>query len=791
MSSSSHLYILKSTSMRTVTISIEGIVQGVGFRPFVYKRAREHGLGGFVRNTPGGVEILAQGRPERVEAFLSVLRSEPPPQARIERIRVEEREAFPAYGDFSIVESSGEGGRTVRISPDLALCPACREELFDPRQRRYYYPFINCTNCGPRFTIVLDIPYDRAQTTMAAFHMCPDCLREYEDPEDRRFHAQPNACHVCGPRIRLVDNGGAVRVAGTDAATVKTLITEACSLLDKGLIVGVKGLGGYHVACRADIAETVSLLRTRKRREEKPFALMVRDVAMAEGLVRLDDADRKRLADVDAPILLLEKRSGHGLAEEVAPLSTTFGVMLPATPLQHLLAAGLDMPLVMTSGNVSDEPIAYTEEDALNRLAAVCDYFITGERGIHMRNDDSVIRLIRGRDYPVRRSRGFVPLPVVLKFPAVNPVLAVGAELKNTVCLVAERTACLSQHIGDMENASVYRSFTDIIRHFMKLQEVTPRVVAHDLHPGYLSTQFALDPPPGFDWVLETLKFPVQHHHAHIASALAEHGIQEKVIGVALDGTGLGADGTIWGGEILEADLFGFTRLGSLEPMAMPGGDLAVREPWRMSLSCVHATFGRDWEEHLSPALESIPSIKRRVTVHQLENGTGLPLTSGCGRLFDAFSALAGVCLDTRYEGQPAVMFEQCADRQADETGYEFPVHNHDDVRRIDWKQAVRQAVADLRSRRPASVIAARFHAGLARVMTETAVAAARERGHTRVVLSGGCFLNRLLLERMMQGLEAAGLTPVVHTRVPCNDGGISLGQAAVAAANLGERRRN
>jgi hydrogenase maturation protein HypF len=777
-----------SHTMVTKRITVTGVVQGVGFRPFVYKKAMELGLKGSVANTTGSVEIIAQGSEEAVAALVRAVRSEPPPQSRVEAVDVAAVDRRPVFESFTIEPSRGDGGRIVRVSRDLALCPDCLRELFDQADRRYLYPYINCTNCGPRFTIVRDIPYDRANTTMAAFPMCPACEREYRDPADRRFHAQPNACHVCGPHLALAGGDGTVLLTGADAGSVGELVRKAADLLTGGAIVAIKGLGGFHIACRADDGAAVAKLRARKRREEKPFALMVKDADAARRIVELGGGDEDRLSDVDAPILILPKKAGHGLAEEVAPRSETFGVMLPYTPLQYLLFSRIDVPLVMTSANFSDEPIARENGEALARLKPVCDYFILGERDIHNRADDSVIRRFRGRDYPLRRARGFVPAPVTLRTSFGHPVLAVGAELKNAFCLGHGDSAYLSQHIGDLKDRETYRAFLDAIRRFLKLLEVTPTLVAHDLHPQYLSTQFALDPPPDFDWVAGCLKMSVQHHHAHVASCLAERGLSGPVIGVALDGTGLGEDGTIWGGEILVADRARCERRAHLLTVAMPGGDLAVREPWRMALACLRAACGEGWRAALPPALDRIPEQKLVVTASQLASSTLLPVTSSCGRLFDALAALTGVCLQARYEGQPAIEFEQAlaGEKAGEGPGYPFSIEEQNGLRILDWREVVRRAAADCRRGRPAAEIAAHFHRGLADALAQTVKRLSRETGLKDVVLSGGCFMNMTLLESLVNKLESAGLRPLLHERVPCNDGGLALGQAVIAAARAG-----
>ncbi|HEQ72290.1 MAG TPA: carbamoyltransferase HypF [Spirochaetia bacterium] len=773
--------------MRTVSrqILIEGVVQGVGFRPFVYKEAHALGLTGYVTNTAQGVRILVQGSEKRIEKFARTIRSSAPPQSVLESMSVQPADGNEGpFARFQIRESVPGGERVVRISRDLAVCDDCLAELTDPRNRRYLYPFINCTNCGPRFTIVTDIPYDRAVTTMRDFPMCADCLREYEDPGNRRFHAQPNACHTCGPKMSLKANNGTIIREGGDKEAMEDILARTASLLAGGAIIGVKGLGGYRVACHAGLESAVGLLRLRKRREEKPLAVMVRDQAAAGRIVRLQKYDAARLAQVDTPIMLLPKREHHGLAAGVAPDSDTFGVMLPGTPFEHLVMRRIGFPLIMTSANFSDEPIVYRDGEALGYLQPICDFFLTGERPIHTRTDDSVLRRFRGSDYPIRRSRGAVPIPVTLPETLSAPVLAVGAELKNTICLAEGRSAYVSQHIGDLKNRETFTAFTESIAHFMTLCAVRPRIIAHDLHPQYLSTQFALDPPPSHEWVVEALKLPVQHHHAHIVSCLADNEAKGPVIGIALDGTGWGEDETVWGGEVLVADARSFTRRACFSRVVMPGGDLAIKEPWRMALAYCEAVFGKNWSEAITKPLCELPEQKLAVTMAQLSSSTSLPRTSSCGRLFDALAAMTGVCMEARYEGQPAIMFEQ-AGRGIRAAPYPFPVERKGDLLTIEWDELFRMTVHDMRAGVPAGIISARFHEGLADVLAAITVKLCRETGIRQAALSGGCFMNMTLLSALVSKLEAEGVTPLVHRRVPCNDGGIALGQAVAAAARL------
>jgi hydrogenase maturation protein HypF len=731
-------------------VRVEGTVQGVGFRPFVHGLATGLGLAGLVGNDSRGVFIEVEGDLHAVERFLTGLR-EPPPLALIERIST--RPLSPdGLSGFAIVGSDTSGRRSVLVSADSATCADCLRELRDPADRRYGYPFVNCTNCGPRFTIVTDVPYDRPNTTMAGFAMCAECAAEYRDPADRRFHAQPVCCPACGPHVTLRDAGG--------RALPGEPIEAARALLRQGGILALKGLGGYHLAATAGDESAVAALRSRKHREDKPFAVMAADVRSARRLGEVGPAEEALLRSVRRPIVLLRRLAGVPLAGSVAPGNRSIGVMLPYTPLHHLLAGE---PLVLTSGNVSDEPIAYRDEDAFAALREIADAFLTHDRPIHVRTDDSVTRVFRGRELPVRRSRGYVPGPVPL--PAGGPpLLACGAELKNTFCLAKDGRAFVSHHIGDLENYETLRAYREGIEHFGRLFDITPSLIAHDLHPEYLSTKYALEQ--------DLPLVGVQHHHAHIASCMADNEWTEPVIGVAFDGTGYGTDGTLWGGEFLVGDLTGFERAGHLLPVPLPGGTMAIREPWRMAAA--HGVpADLDVARRNAASWDTVVAMGRR--------GVGSPLTSSVGRLFDAVAAVLGVRDRVNYEGQAAIELEQRADSRERGT---YPILLGDGspftIRGADLVAAV---VADLRAGAGVPAIAARFHNAVAGLVVAGAVRLRETTGLTTVALSGGVFQNLLLLERAVGGLEAAGFAVLVHHRVPPNDGGISLGQAAVAAA--------
>ncbi|HYQ65076.1 carbamoyltransferase HypF [Actinophytocola sp.] len=733
-------------------VRVEGVVQGVGFRPFVHGLANRTGVAGRVGNDVHGVFVEIEGTPAQVDAFLTGLVAQAPPLAAIERVTTS---TSPPTGvtDFTIVASDAAGERRTLVAADSATCDDCLRELFDPEDRRFRYPFINCTHCGPRFTIVRDVPYDRPLTTMAGFVMCPPCAAEYHDPADRRFHAQPTCCPDCGPRLTLGESDDPI---GT-----------AADLLCAGKVLAVKGIGGYHLAVLAGAETAAATLRQRKHREDKPFAVMVSDTGEAAKLCLLDDTAVALLTSRRRPVVLLERRPAGAVAPSVAPGNRRLGLMLPYSPLHHLLLRAVGAPIVLTSGNISDEPIAYTDEDATARLSDIADAFLTHDRAIHIRTDDSVVRPFRGKETVLRRSRGYVPEPVTLHQPVPRPVLACGAELKNTFCLAKGRHAFVSHHIGDLENYETLRSFTEGIEHFRRLFDIDPVLVAHDLHPEYLSTKHAKE-MTGVELV------GVQHHHAHIASCLADNGEAGPVIGVAFDGLGYGTDGTIWGGEFLLADLRGFDRLGHLAPVPMPGGTAAIRQPWRMAAAYLDAAYdGRPPDLDVMRRNESqwtqVLALARR--------GVNSPPTSSAGRLFDAVSALLGLRDRVNYEGQAAVELEQLADPV--ERGA-YRAGGTDTVAGVDLVRAV---VDDLRAGVPAPVIAARFHNGVADAITRMCLRLREETGVTDVALSGGVFQNLLLLRGSVDSLSANGFRVLTHGRVPTNDGGVSLGQAVVAAA--------
>jgi hydrogenase maturation protein HypF len=742
-----------------VEVRVEGVVQGVGFRPYIHGLAHRLGLSGRVGNDTAGVFMEVEGAEQAVSDFLAALPSEAPPLAVIEQVRTNPLTPTGESG-FHIVSSNATGPRDTLISADTATCADCLRELADPTDRRFDYPFINCTNCGPRFTIVRDVPYDRPFTTMAPFAMCSACASEYHDPTDRRFHAQPVCCPACGPRLRLLDAGGA-ELPGEPLAA-------AAALLTGGAVVAVKGLGGFHVAALATDASATALLRSRKHREDKPFAVMVADLETAHQLCVIDPVGEQVLAGRRRPVVLLPRRPDARVAPAVSPGNRSLGLMLPYTPLHHLLLREVGGPIVLTSGNVSDEPIAYHDDDARQRLTGIADAYLTHDRAIHMRTDDSVVRVFRGAELPVRRSRGYAPEPLTLAQRVPRPILGCGAELKSTFCLARGRHAFMSHHIGDLENYETLRSFTEGVAHFQRLFDVTPEVVAYDLHPEYLSTKYALE-------LADLELVGVQHHHAHIASCLADNGAAGPVLGVAFDGTGYGSDGTLWGGEFLLADLTGFQRMAHLVPVPLPGGAAAIRQPWRMAA----AYLGDDAPSELIQRNAQHWDVVRAMASRQVN----APLTSSAGRLFDAVAAVLGIRDAINYEGQAAIELEQRANLT--EHGTYFAAVTEGPALQLHGVDLVRAAVNDLRAGVAPEAIATRFHHGVADAIVRVCLMLRDSTGVGVAALSGGVFQNVLLLERTVAGLERSGFRVLTHSRVPPNDAGISLGQVAIAAASL------
>ena len=773
---------LHEATCQRLHIVVQGIVQGVGFRPFVYTQALLWGLHGFVLNNSIGVVIEVEGEEQALAGFQRALHEEAPPLSRITAMTCE---CVPLRHEngFVIIHSEAGTERRALISPDTATCADCLRESYDPTDRRYHYPFTNCTNCGPRFTIIQDVPYDRDKTTMRVFPMCPACQQEYTNPLNRRFHAQPNACPVCGPQISLLSKDKHGRLCPVESDDP---LAQAARQLSQGAILAIKGLGGYHLSCDALHGEAVQHLRQRKHREAKPFALMVPDIETARQLCFVSDADAELLKSRRRPIVLLRQRATSPLAPAVAPAYQTLGIMLPYTPLHHLLLSafcalrevGRPVVLVMTSGNLSDEPIAYQDDDARERLYAIADGMLTHSRSIHTRCDDSVVRIAAGGEQFFRRSRGYAPEPVVLAFDLPVPLLACGAHLKNTFCLGKGRQAFLSHHIGDLENLETLISFREGIEHFQRLFDITPEAIAYDLHPEYLATKYALE---------STIpqKIGVQHHYAHIASVLAEHGLSGPVIGIAADGTGYGTDGAVWGCEIMVADLLNFERLAHLAYMPLPGSEQAIRQPWRMGATYLAWTYDDAFLELDIPFVRQLDRSKWHVIKQMIAKGINCPQTSSLGRLFDAVAALLNLQTEVLYEGQAAVELEIQATTCSDQVhGYPFLLHEGLPMQ-IDVAPLIDAIVKDIAGDVPTAVIARRFHLGVAEMLAVTCREVSKQTGLKSVALSGGVFQNQLLLEQLMTRLQAMKFQVYINRRVPPNDGGLSLGQLAIAAARL------
>ncbi|MBN2046775.1 MAG: carbamoyltransferase HypF [Anaerolineaceae bacterium] len=761
-----------ANTINGLQVNIRGIVQGVGFRPFVYGLAIEHNLTGWVRNTSSGVEIEVDGAQPDLETFLRDLRDKMPPLAKIDEIQ-SEFIASNGFEGFKILSSQPKPGEFIPISPDVTICDDCARELFDPSDRRYRYPFINCTNCGPRYTIIQDIPYDRPKTTMSGFPMCADCHVEYENPLDRRFHAQPVACDLCGPQIWYEEQG---EVLGHK----EDALTLARQALKDGKILAVKGLGGFHLACDASNSQAVQTLRDRKKRSDKPFALMAFSLEQIKQHCEISTEEEALLQSRQRPIVLLDRKPGSTICDQVAPRQNTLGFMLPYTPLHLLLlepAPDFPEAFVMTSGNLSEEPIAYEDNDAYQRLDLLVDGFLMHNRPIHIRVDDSVARVLNGEYYPIRRSRGYAP--DAISFDRNLPsILAAGGELKNTFCLSRDRYAFLSHHIGDLENYETEKSFEEGIEHFQKLFRITPQAIACDMHPSYLASRYARVRAQKDQLPL----IEIQHHHAHLAAVLADNHIDsdEPVLGVIFDGTGYGTDGHIWGGEFLLGNYKGYERLYHLDDVSQPGGDLATRNPSRMALSHLwHA--GLDWDL-IFPPTDALCSSDRQILRNQLERQINCPQTSSMGRFFDAASSLIGIRQTVNYEGQAAIEMEAITD--PDESGF-YPFELDPSKGIIQLRHFWEALIADLSAGVSQSILAARFHNSIMELVLKIARQTRTERAIHTIALSGGVWQNLYLYEQTVKRLKNESFEVLVHHQVPTNDGGIALGQLMIAASVL------
>jgi hydrogenase maturation protein HypF len=754
-------------------LQVTGVVQGVGFRPFVYRLARAHQLAGWVRNTSTCVEIEVEGAIASLEQFIRQLATEAPDLARVEAVVARDAEPRGRSG-FAILESRTQAAAAALIPADVSTCASCFAEILDPQNRRYQYPFTNCTDCGPRFTIIREVPYDRGHTTMSVFSMCAACRAEYEDPEDRRFHAEPTACPVCGPHLWLEEPG---RKLLTQVA-----VEAAASLLQAGKIVAVKGLGGFHLAADARQDRAVETLRLRKGRVAKPFAVMVRDLGEAEKLCHLGEKEKAWLLIPERPVVLARRRPDCEVSRQVAPGNPYLGLMLPYTPVHLLLLSRGPGALVMTSGNLSEEPLVFSNAAARARLADLADAFLMHNRDIQVPCDDSVVRpLSPSRAIPLRRARGFVPAPIYLPLES-PPILGVGAEQKNTFCLAWGNNAILSQHLGDLDTVETYDYFSQAVSHFKALCRQDPNIVAHDLHPLYLSTRYALG-------LKETTLVGVQHHHAHIAACLAENRRRERCIGIALDGTGYGPDGAIWGGEILVADLAGYSRSGHLAPVLLPGGTAAVRDPQRMAAAYLYQVHGERFDYLAQELGLAYPPLEWRILFRQLTSGINSPLTTSAGRLFDAVAATLNICRCRTYEGQPALELEMAAD--PDEDGfYPASIRMEGDTLILDTLTIFRRLLDEHLNGIDAAKIAARFHNSLVRLLTAACELVRDQTGLDLVALSGGVFQNAWMLQQLSNSLEQLGFQVLTHRLAPPNDGCISLGQVAVAAARLEKENR-
>lgn len=749
-------------------IQIQGIVQGVGFRPFVYEQAVSNQLSGWVRNSSSGVEIEVNGLPAGIASFLDALQNNLPPLARVDSFKVT-KISPNEFQDFQILASQPQPGEYIPISPDISICDDCQRELFDPENRRYRYPFINCTNCGPRFSIIEDIPYDRPFTTMKGFPMCPDCQAEYSNPLDRRFHAQPTACSICGPHLSFI-------VDGIEIAHGEEALQQTRKAIKQGKIIAIKGLGGYHLACDARNESSVSTMRKRKKRSDKPFALMAFDLTAIEKACDITGIEKELLLSRQKPVVLLQQKANNGIAHSVAPGLNTLGIMLAYTPMHLLLLEpeeGFPDLLVMTSGNLSEEPIAYQDEESFERLQSIADAFLNHNRPIHMRVDDSVVREERGRVYPLRRARGYAPDAIPLSH-AVPQILATGGLLKNTFCLTRDKYAFLSHHIGDLENYETYRSFKEGIAHYQNLFRISPKMVVCDLHPDYLSTRYAISYAQEHQLPL----MHVQHHHAHLASVMAENNLSEdeKVIGLLFDGTGYGTDGMTWGGEVLVGDCRSYQRYAHLAYEPLPGGDAAIHHPLRIALAYLWKG-NIDWDDYLPLVEENLSRSERSILFSQLQNAINTPHTSSMGRLFDAVSALIGICTEANYDAQAAILLEVAANPNAD--GF-YPLPLQYGI--WDLTPMLQNIIVDLQKNISKADIAGKFHNSIVQAASQVCKDIRSTRGYNKVALSGGVWQNRLLFRKTVSVLELNGFEVYTHHQVPTNDGGLSLGQVWIAA---------
>lgn len=750
-------------------ISISGIVQGVGFRPFIYNLAQRHNLKGYVFNNSQGVEIHLQCHEESLQNFIHDINSKNPPRSKIKKINTAQYFSPGAYTDFSIRFSKKKDSISAEISPDLDICPDCLQELFDKTNRRYLYPFINCTNCGPRFTITKNIPYDRQYTTMHDFKMCESCRQEYENPANRRFHAQPNGCYACGPKIELLNNKHEKLFIGGNSNEVKKICEFIATQLKSGRIVAIKGIGGFHFACDALNETAVKNLRARKYREDKPFALMFPEMASIRRYCEVSIHEEKLLTDYQHPIVLLKNKIK--VANSVAPGNNYLGCMLPYTPIHHLLMYFFPNPLVMTSGNVSDEPVKYLNDDALNHLSNIADFFLLNDRDIHIRCDDSVVRSYNKQSYFIRRSRGYTPMDLNINYSFSRNILACGGQQKNVFAFSKQDKIFLSHHIGDLKNYSVLKSFEKGIEHFKNIFEISPEIIAIDKHPDYLSHIFGKEYATQHE--LPTIE--IQHHHAHAAACMAEHELNEKVIALVLDGTGYGDNGNIWGGECLVCDYNQAERIAHFREVKMPGGEFAIKNIAAMGLAYLFEIFGDEIDQLSLPFLKKIK--ERGIIIEMLQKNLNSPITTSCGRLFDGIAAICGFRDFVNYEGQAAVEFEQAIANRT-KAYYNFSITNNNI---IDWEPAIREIILDVNNKVSHSIISEKFHRGLVKIFLQLLIKIRQNYNINKIVLSGGVFMNLFLLKNLEFQLINHNFGVYTHKKVPANDGGIALGQLFIA----------
>ncbi|MBN2544549.1 MAG: carbamoyltransferase HypF [Spirochaetes bacterium] len=771
--------------LKTFQIRIKGIVQGIGFRPFVFDLSKKFKIKGYVLNDSDSVIILAQQNENHIKKFIKALKEKKPDLAFYKSFEVDELTLNKKFENFIIKKSLKSKNSFLSIAADISLCESCLTELFDKKNRRYQYPFTGCTKCGPRFTITKEMPYDRETTVLKKFKMCKDCEKEYFDPSDRRFHSQNNACFSCGPVLKLIDNNNKLLIKGIDETSTVKIFKQIAEFLNSGKIIAIKGIGGYHIACDAFNDEAIKLLRKRKNRPAKPFAVMMKDIKEVEKHTEITLAEKKRLQEKDRSIILLKKKRPEKLSKFVSPDNNYLGIMLPYTPVHYLMFKYFNYPLIMTSANISEEPIIINDNESIKKLSKICDFFLTGDRDIIINSDDSVVKLIKNKDYFIRRSRGFVPNVLTLNNNNKKEILALGAENNNIICLIKNNNAILSNHIGDLKSLETFKLFKKSIRHLTYLYKSNPDIIACDMHRQYLNTQFAINIPDEFDHLKKAKIFEVQHHHAHAASCMVDNNLNHDVIAIILDGTGYGPDDTVWGGEILIANFKKFKRIGNFKQALMPGGESAIINPWKMAISYIYEIFKSDWIDMIPEVFSDIKKEQLDMTIYQIKNNINTPLTSSCGRLFDAVSSLCGLCLETTYDGQPAIMLENAInDEKKIKDHYCFEVTDNLNHYTLDWSPVIKNIIKDLKNKISVSKISKRFHFAIISGLSNICKLIRDKTLINDIVLSGGCFMNFFLLNKLTYVLKKEKFNVFTHKNTPCNDAGISLGQAVIACEN-------